>query len=65
MNTKKIGAKLIKLRGERTQEAVAKKLKISTSALSAYENGERIPRDSIKIKIAKFYEKSVQEIFFD
>ena len=64
MNTKKIGAKLIKLRGERTQEMVAKKLGISTSALSAYENGDRIPRDSIKIKIAKYYEKTVQEIFF-
>nr|DAZ75624.1 MAG TPA: repressor protein C2 [Caudoviricetes sp.] len=30
-----------------------------------YENGERIPRDGIKLKIAEYYQKSVQEIFFD
>ena len=59
-----ISKKLIKLRGNRKQKDVAKRLGITTSALSNYENGLRIPRDEIKIKIAKFYKKSVEEIFF-
>ena len=29
-----------------------------------YENGERIPRDETKIKIAAYYGKTVEEIFF-
>lgn len=52
------------LRGDRTQEEVAKALEISNSALSAYEQGERTPRDEVKIRIAKYYGKSVQDIFF-
>lgn len=28
-----------------------------------YENGERIPRDDIKIRIAQYFQRSVQEIF--
>lgn len=64
LNREKIGKRLIALRGKKTQEEVSKKLKISISALGMYERGERIPRDEIKIRIAKFYGKSVQEIFF-
>ena len=56
--------KLKALRGEKTQEEVAEALMISGSALSAYENGERTPRDEVKKRIAKFYGCSVQEIFF-
>ena len=29
-----------------------------------YENGSRIPRDEIKIRIANYYKLSVQCIFF-
>ena len=64
INQKKIGERLIALRGDKTQAEVSKKLKISISALGMYERGERSPRDEIKIRIAKFYDKSVQEIFF-
>lgn len=60
----KIAEKLIELRGEMTQKHVAEKIGITTSALSNYENGIRVPRDEIKIKIAKFYQKSIEEIFF-
>lgn len=59
-----IGKRLVTLRGNRSQEEVAKKLGISISALSMYEQGNRIPRDEIKIKIADFYGMTVQEIFF-
>lgn len=64
MNAVEIGKKLAELRGKKTQEEVAKVVGISTSALSMYECGERIPRDSVKIKLAEYYGKSVSEIFF-
>ncbi|MFR3571801.1 MAG: helix-turn-helix transcriptional regulator [Sellimonas intestinalis] len=49
----------------RRREEVANAAGTSVSAISMYENGERVPRDAIKIKLAAFYKKSVQEIFFD
>lgn len=67
MNTidaKKIGERLVLLRGDNTIVKVASDLKISPSALSMYENGERIPRDNIKIRIAAYYNKPIQDIFF-
>lgn len=67
MNSKKLtaGERLRNLRGTRSQEEVAEALGISQSALSTYENDERIPRDRIKVKIADFYKRSVQFIFFN
>ena len=55
---------LKKLRGEISQEEIAKKIGITKSSWSMYERGERVPRDEIKIRIANFFGKSVQEIFF-
>ena len=65
MNKNAIANRLVELRGNRSQEEVAKAVNISTSALSMYENGSRIPRDEIKITLATFYGKSVQFIFFN
>lgn len=65
MDVKKIGEKLIALRGNKTRLEVAKDLNVSESAIGMYEQGNRIPRDEIKIKIAEYYGCSVQEIFFD
>jgi transcriptional regulator with XRE-family HTH domain len=65
MNTKAIGKKLVELRGNRTQSEVSSALGISLSALGMYERGERIPRDEVKIAIAKFYDVTVQSIFFE
>ena len=64
MNAKEVGRTLVALRGEKTQEKVANDLGISTSALSMYEQGRRIPRDSVKIRIAKYYNTTVDYIFF-
>ena len=64
MNPSEIGAKLLKLRGEKTRSEVADALKISQSALAMYENGQRIPRDNIKIRIADYYKKPIYDIFF-
>lgn len=64
MDANAIGQKLVELRGERTQEEVAKSIGISTSALSMYECGERIPRDNIKLRIAAYYQTPIHVIFF-
>jgi putative transcriptional regulator len=59
-----IAKRLLSLRGDRTREAVANAVGISVSALQMYENGHRIPRDDIKIRIAEFYGVSVESIFY-
>lgn len=64
MNSIEVGKRLIALRGSRTQEDVAKAIGASTSAIGMYERGERIPRDEVKISLAKFYDTTVQDIFF-
>lgn len=64
LNRDDIADRLVKLRGKRKQEEIAKAVGISVSALSMYERGERIPRDEIKIRLAKFYGTTVEEIFF-
>ncbi len=60
----KIGRRLRKLRGDKTQAQVADDLGISVSAVGSYELGERIPRDKLKVKIAKYYDTTVEAIFF-
>lgn len=65
MQSKKIGNRLTRLRGDKSQSEVARAVGISDSALSMYECGERIPRDSIKVKLAEYYGETVQAIFFD
>lgn len=55
--------KLIELRGNRSQEEVAKALGVSVSALSMYEQGNRIPRDEIKIRMAEYYGISLDALF--
>jgi len=64
MDATTIGRKLIKLRGNRTQDEVSRALGISLSAIGMYERGERIPRDEVKIAIAKYYDTTVQAIFY-
>lgn len=55
---------LIRLRGNRTQAEVAKAIGVSTSAYTMYEKGQRVPRDEVKSRIAKLYNRTVQFIFF-
>lgn len=58
------GENLKRFRGKRTQEEVAKALGIPVSTYGSYEQGARIPKDSMKVKIARYFNKSVEEIFF-
>lgn len=61
---KNIGKKLIKLRGEKTVKEVAEALGVTRQTIWNYENDKRVPKDEMKVKIAKLYNSSVQEIFF-
>lgn len=56
---------LSELRGSMTQVELAKALHISRSSLIKYEHVERTPRDNIKKRIAAYFGKTVQEIFYD
>ena len=64
MDSNKIAKNLVTLRGERSRESVAVALGLSLSTLTMYEIGARIPRDENKEKIARYYGKTVDEIFF-
>ncbi|MGH0800783.1 helix-turn-helix transcriptional regulator [Bacillus cereus] len=65
MNYERMAKNLINLRNKKSREEVARAVGISVSTLQMYENGQRIPRDNIKIKLANFYGVTVQKIFFE
>lgn len=64
MNKEKIGRILTELRGGESREEIAKQIGVSVSAWQMYENGQRIPKDEIKVKIASYFNKSVGDIFY-
>lgn len=64
MNTDLIKTNLIKARGLRTQKEIADSVGISQSTYAMYETGQRIPSDEVKIRLADFFGKTVQELFF-
>lgn len=59
------GAKLKALRGNKTQAQIAKEVGVTKSSWAMYERGERVPRDEVKVRIACYFKKTVEEIFFD
>ena len=58
------GRRLQQLRGEMTREEVATAARISVSALTMYELGQRNPRDDVKCSLADFFGVRVSDIFF-
>ena len=58
------GEKLRELRGDKTQEEIAREVGVTKSSWAMYERNERVPRDEVKIRIANYFHKPVQEIFF-
>lgn len=64
MSNALMGQRLRDLRGDKSRNEVAKAVGISLSALTMYETGQRIPRDQIKVKLADYYGKTVQDLFF-
>lgn len=65
MDAKTVGERLRELRGGQRINDVSKNIDVCRSALSMYETGKRIPRDEIKVRIANYFGRSVQEIFYD
>jgi DNA-binding XRE family transcriptional regulator len=59
-----VGSKLRELRGNQSKSVVAKAVGVSESAYVKYERDERVPRDAVKMRIASYFNKTVQEIFF-
>ena len=61
-----IGSILRQLREEKgkTIAEASDEIGISQSAIGMYESGKRIPRDEIKIQIAKYYGLAVEAIFY-
>ena len=59
-----IGDRLRELRGQRSEADVAREVGITQSALSMYENDKRIPRDAVKVRLAKAFGTSVEAIFY-
>ena len=64
MNRETIAKKLTALRGDRSPQEAANAVGISVSALWMYENGKRVPRDEIKMKLAEHYNTTVEDLFF-
>lgn len=60
-----VAERLVQLRGGKTQQKVAKDIGISQSAYAMYETGMRVPSDEKKKRIANYYNRTVQSIFFD
>ena len=59
-----IAERLRDARGEIPRNEVCKAVGISLNALMMYETGNRIPRDEIKVRLSRFYGKSIEDLFF-
>jgi transcriptional regulator with XRE-family HTH domain len=64
IRTKTTGEKLRELRGIKGKKEVSNAIGISFSSYVKYERDERTPSDEVKVRIAKYYGKSVESIFF-
>lgn len=66
MDAKIIGQKIKELRESKniSREKFASSVDISTSALSMYETGQRIPRDEVKLRIARYLGTTIEYLFF-
>lgn len=58
-----IGKRLKEARGNIPRKEVCENVGISLSALMMYENDKRTPRDEIKVKLARYYGKGIEELF--
>lgn len=64
MQNKKYARNLRKLRGKISRQTVAEAIGVTRSAIAMYERGERVPKDNIKVKLARFYNTTVEAIFY-
>ena len=64
MDTKVIGNRLRELRGDKTQKEVADAVGVTAMAVCQYEAGTRVPSDQVKIALAEYFGRTVENIFF-
>lgn len=66
MDAKQVGERIKSLRQERkmSRQEFADAIDVASSTVSMYENGERIPRDQIKLAIANLFGVTVDYLFF-
>lgn len=66
MDAKLVGERIKNLRQEKkmSQQEFADAINVACSTVSMYENGERIPRDQIKLAIANLFGVTVDYLFF-
>lgn len=64
MDSKKIGKTLRELRGNKSIKEIAEAVGVGESTICMYESGARVPKDEIKIKLAKYFNESIEKIFF-
>ncbi|GKU30165.1 helix-turn-helix transcriptional regulator [Clostridium folliculivorans] len=57
--------KILRKESNITQDELAKKLGIARPTLSNIERGVNIPKGELILKIASYFEKPVEQIFFD
>ena len=60
-----VGKRLRDLRGNKSREEVAIAIGVTAQSICNYECATRTPSDDLKVKLANYYGKTVQEIFFD
>lgn len=63
----KVGVRIKEYRSKLniTQKDLANQLGVAISTVSMYENGERAPSDTVKVKLAEIFGTSVGALFFD
>ena len=64
IDTKVIGNRLRELRGDKTQKEVADAVGVTAMGVCQYEAGTRVPSDQVKIALAEYFGRTVENIFF-
>lgn len=59
-----VGERLKEARGSRSRSEIAERVGVSTSAIQMYEDGKRMPRDVVKVRLANVLGVSVADVFY-
>ena len=64
IDSQTVGERLRSLRGAKTQKEIGDAIGVTATAISQYERGERVPADDIKVALARYFNSTVEAIFF-
>lgn len=56
---------MVALRGDRTQKEIAEQIGMPVSTYAMIESGHRFPRKELQAKLSRFFEISVDDLFFN